>query len=137
MLGVSVSLYYLRVTERRKQEPLVLSNFDGKTDLLDVVHNALKEYQDNSVEIKGGTRRTYITNDLTRKDRIIEGSVEVGNSGYTVRGADGQPGKRQQDRRSSRRIIFSVCSPPIEYPGFPSQLSVPIVERRARRRSGA
>ena len=84
MQGVSVSLYYMRVTERRKLAPLVVEAFDGSTDLLKVVHDALEEHQGNSVEIKGGTRRTYITNDLKRKDRVIEGSVEVGNSGYTA-----------------------------------------------------
>jgi hypothetical protein len=74
----------MRITERRKPDPLVLSAFDGKTDLLAVIHDALKEYQGNSVEIKGGTRRTYITNDLNRKKRVLDGTVEVGNSGYTA-----------------------------------------------------
>lgn len=84
MQAVSVSLYYMRVAERRKFEPLPVDKFGGTHDLLDVVHGALQEYQGNSVEIKGGTRRTYITNDLRRKGRIIDGSVEVGTSGYTA-----------------------------------------------------
>lgn len=84
MQAVSVSLYYMRITERRKLDPLVVDNFDGAHDLLDIIHDALKEYQGNSVEIKGGSRRTYITNDLKRKGRIIDGSVEVGTSGYTA-----------------------------------------------------
>jgi len=84
MQSVSVSLYNLKITERRKSEPLIVDSFDGSTDLLNVILDALKEHQGNSVEIKGGTRRTYITNDIKKKDRIVDGRVEVGDSGFTA-----------------------------------------------------
>lgn len=107
-LSLSVSLYYMRVTERRKPEPQILNAFDGSTDLLDVVHDALKEHQGNSVEIKGGTRRTYITNDLKRKKRVLEGSVEVGNSGYTASIKDVKTNKEMFKQRPDQAHMIPL-----------------------------
>lgn len=108
MQGVSVSLYAMRVTERRKSDLLKLDSFDGSSDLLDVISEALKEHQGNSVEIKGGTRRTYITNDLKRADRVLDGHVEVGDSGYTASIKNVQTSKEEFKQRPTHAAMIPL-----------------------------
>lgn len=81
---ISVSLYVIRVTERRKRDPLVLSRFDGTTDLIRFIHDTLAEHQGNALGIRGGVRQVYVTNELKNSGRVVEGRVEVGNSGITA-----------------------------------------------------
>lgn len=81
---ICVSLYTLRVTERRKRDPVVLSSFDGRTDLVKEIYDCLSEHQGNALGIRGGSRQVYVSNDLRNTGRIIEGLVEVGNSGFTA-----------------------------------------------------
>jgi hypothetical protein len=98
---ISVSLYTLRITERRQKDPLPVGEFDGKSDLFSIIHEALSEHQGNEPGIKETTRRIYVTNDLARKGRTLDGRVEVGDSGYTASLKDIATGKENYRQKTT------------------------------------
>ncbi len=106
--SVSLSLYALRVTERRKNEHLSVDAFDGSTDLLGFIYDSLLEFQGNSMGIKGGTRSVYITNDLNKNGRVIDGHVEVGNSGFTASIKDVSTGRENYRQKTTDAAMIPL-----------------------------
>lgn len=106
--SVSISLYALRITRRRTSDPLPVATFDGTTDLYDLIYKFLIQHQGNSIDIKGGTRSVYITNDLNKSDRIIQGQVEVGNSGFTASIKDIQTGQENYQQKVTEAAMIPL-----------------------------
>jgi hypothetical protein len=98
---VQVSLYIARVHERGKKQPLQLDKLHGSGDFIKIVHEALRSRHNQFVQLSSGRRRLQITGDLRRQGRIVDGVLEVGESGHTSVMKDEKSGQELFHRKVS------------------------------------
>lgn len=80
---IHVSLYIARVHERGETQHLAMDKLGGSVDFIKLVFDAMRSRHNQFVPLSGGNRRLQITDDLRRSGRVVDGVLDVGESGHT------------------------------------------------------